>query len=358
MGGKSTAASMSRTSSPASWPRREPTCWRSPRAPVRPSAARPDTARSTTCSPTIRSARGRASGRRSASPRAVRSAAAPSRRCSPRPRSSSSTTRSSSTTTSRTAREFRRGQVHAASRRTACPSRSTSATRRTSLAMDLLLAQHGDGSACARRCSSSARSSGWRASRPRARRSSSAGSPTQRFDLDDRDYVRMAYKKTCWYTVIAPLRIGVICGGPPGAAGAARGGAAAADRARASSPASRSRSTTTCSTSRPTRALYGKETSGDLWEGKRTVMLLHFLRTAQGATRSRALRCFDAAPRQGSGDVALAARGDDRGGLARARAGARARLLASARSPSTTDAASVLAANDDTAASCARCCAT
>ena len=26
----------------------------------------------------------------------------------------------------------------------------------------------------------------------------------------------MAYKKTCWYTVIAPLRIGVICGSPPG----------------------------------------------------------------------------------------------------------------------------------------------
>jgi hypothetical protein len=36
------------------------------------------------------------------------------------------------------------------------------------------------------------------------------------FDLGDRDYVRMAYKKTCWYTVIAPLRIGVICGAPAG----------------------------------------------------------------------------------------------------------------------------------------------
>jgi geranylgeranyl diphosphate synthase type II len=36
------------------------------------------------------------------------------------------------------------------------------------------------------------------------------------FDLEDRDYIRMAYKKTCWYTVIAPLRIGVICGSPPG----------------------------------------------------------------------------------------------------------------------------------------------
>jgi geranylgeranyl diphosphate synthase type II len=35
--------------------------------------------------------------------------------------------------------------------------------------------------------------------------------------------------------------------------------------------------------------LYGKEISGDLWEGKRTVMLLHFLRTATGAARERAL---------------------------------------------------------------------
>ena len=37
------------------------------------------------------------------------------------------------------------------------------------------------------------------------------------FDLADRDYVRMAHKKTCWYTVIAPLRVGVLCGAPPGA---------------------------------------------------------------------------------------------------------------------------------------------
>ena len=43
------------------------------------------------------------------------------------------------------------------------------------------------------------------------------------FDLDDSDYVRMAYKKTCWYTVIAPLRIGVICGASPGPARATRG---------------------------------------------------------------------------------------------------------------------------------------
>ena len=36
--------------------------------------------------------------------------------------------------------------------------------------------------------------------------------------------------------------------------------------------------------------LYGKETSGDLWEGKRTVMLLHFLRVANKTDKSRALK--------------------------------------------------------------------
>ena len=111
----------------------------------------------------------------------------------------------------------------------------------------------------------------------------------QNFDLSDRDYVRMAYKKTCWYTVIAPLRIGVLCGAAPG-----KGVPVEEDL-------------------RPLIELgflagiafqihddllnlegdvrqYGKERSGDLWEGKRTIMLLHFLRTAPPAERKNALR--------------------------------------------------------------------
>ena len=54
----------------------------------------------------------------------------------------------------------------------------------------------------------------------------------ERFDLEDRDYVRMAYKKTCWYTVIAPLRVGVICGARPGPATPLDERADPADRAR------------------------------------------------------------------------------------------------------------------------------
>jgi geranylgeranyl diphosphate synthase type II len=109
------------------------------------------------------------------------------------------------------------------------------------------------------------------------------------FGLTDDDYVRMAYKKTCWYTVIAPLRLGVIAGSPTGL------GAPTDDDLR------------------PLVAVgflagiafqiqddilnlvadqdaYGKETAGDLWEGKRTVMLNHFVRSAPEADRERALR--------------------------------------------------------------------
>lgn len=109
------------------------------------------------------------------------------------------------------------------------------------------------------------------------------------FELGDRDYVRMAYKKTCWYTVIAPLRVGVICGSAPGPLapldeelvplvelGFLAGIAFQIHDDLLNLEAD--------------EALYGKETSGDLWEGKRTVMLLHFMRTARGATRTRALR--------------------------------------------------------------------
>ncbi len=111
----------------------------------------------------------------------------------------------------------------------------------------------------------------------------------ERFDLGDRDYVRMAYKKTCWYTVIAPLRIGVICGSHPGPLapleeeltplvelGFLAGIAFQVHDDLLNLEAD--------------EALYGKESSGDLWEGKRTVMLLHFLRTASERARTRALR--------------------------------------------------------------------
>jgi geranylgeranyl diphosphate synthase, type II len=108
------------------------------------------------------------------------------------------------------------------------------------------------------------------------------------FDLADRDYVRMAYKKTCWYTVIAPLRIGVICGSPPGVGaplddelvGLVELGHLAGIAFQVQDDLLNLEAE---------EKVYGKETAGDLWEGKRTVMLLHFVRTAPPADRARAL---------------------------------------------------------------------
>lgn len=108
------------------------------------------------------------------------------------------------------------------------------------------------------------------------------------FDLNDRDYVRMAHKKTCWYTVIAPLRTGVICGSRPGV----------------ESPTAEQLDVLTelghvagiafqihddLLNLEADERVYGKEIAGDLWEGKRTVMLLHFLRTAAERDRTRAI---------------------------------------------------------------------
>ena len=109
-----------------------------------------------------------------------------------------------------------------------------------------------------------------------------------RYDLGDRDYARMAYKKTCWYTVIAPLRIGVICGAPPGPASPLDGeltplielGHLAGIAFQISDDVLNLQAD---------QELYGKEISGDLLEGKRTIMLLHFMRTAAARSRARAL---------------------------------------------------------------------
>jgi geranylgeranyl diphosphate synthase type II len=109
-----------------------------------------------------------------------------------------------------------------------------------------------------------------------------------RFDLGDEDYLKMAYKKTCWYTMIAPLRLGVIAGSGPDLVAeledavlnlveigylAGIGFQIQDDLLNLTAD----------------EVLYGKEISGDLWEGKRTIMLLHFLRTAPAPQRDRAI---------------------------------------------------------------------
>lgn len=103
-----------------------------------------------------------------------------------------------------------------------------------------------------------------------------------RADLGDRDYLLMVYKKTAWYTFVAPVRIGGIV------AGASRERIARLSRmAVLLGLAFQIRDDLL--NLEADEAAYGKESNGDLAEGKRTLILLHALRTAGEADRLAAL---------------------------------------------------------------------
>lgn len=93
-----------------------------------------------------------------------------------------------------------------------------------------------------------------------------------------RDYFLMTYKKTCWYTCIAPLRVGAMAAGVTGAPleelrrfGYFLGIAFQIQDDVLNLVGEEAR--------------YGKERCGDIWEGKRTLMLIHLLSSAAPAER-------------------------------------------------------------------------
>ena len=118
------------------------------------------------------------------------------------------------------------------------------------------------------------------------------------FDLSPDDYLDLIMHKTCWYTTIHPLRVGSLIGSMGrfdldslvrfgfylGAAFQIRDDLLnlVGDEAK-----------------------YGKESCGDLYEGKRTLMVIHLLREARGDER-RAVQRFLAMerPQRTPGDVA------------------------------------------------------
>jgi len=109
-------------------------------------------------------------------------------------------------------------------------------------------------------------------------------------DLTESDYLRMTLKKTCWYTCMHPIRIGAVIGSG-GAVQAARfdrfgyylGAAFQIQDDLLNLVGEKHR--------------YGKEILGDIWEGKRTMMLIHLLQHAEDAHR-RQVEAFLAAPRR------------------------------------------------------------
>jgi geranylgeranyl diphosphate synthase type II len=132
--------------------------------------------------------------------------------------------------------------------------------------------------------------------------------------LDDDDYLRMVLKKTCWYTTIFPLRVGALIGTRDGIDlecflrfGFFVGAAFQIQDDLLNLVGD--------------RRAYGKELQGDLWEGKRTLMIVHLLNNASPAERRR-IRAFLGRPREHKRADAVAwVRGlmDDYGSLEYAR---------------------------------------
>jgi geranylgeranyl diphosphate synthase, type II len=130
------------------------------------------------------------------------------------------------------------------------------------------------------------------------------------WQLDDADYLDMVELKTSWYSFITPLQVGAIAAGsrpeqlPPLESLGRHLGAAfqiTDDLLNLSAEPED----------------YGKEIGGDLWEGKRTLMLLHALRHAAPVDRCRAVQVLarrrptaDPDLRLGALLDRLAARGD------------------------------------------------
>lgn len=101
----------------------------------------------------------------------------------------------------------------------------------------------------------------------------------QRFDLGEPDYLEMVGQKAAYYTAVAPLRLGALAAGvePPATfeeAGLKLGiGFQIVDDVL---------------NLQGDPHKYGKEIAGDLWEGKRTLILLRFLQQANPQERRRA----------------------------------------------------------------------
>ncbi|WP_082972233.1 MULTISPECIES: polyprenyl synthetase family protein [unclassified Mycobacterium] len=100
--------------------------------------------------------------------------------------------------------------------------------------------------------------------------------------LQDADYLKMVELKTSWYSFITPLHAGAIAAGagaerlPPLESLGRHLGAAF-------------QITDDLLNLRADPQEYGKEIGGDLWEGKRTLMLLHTLRSAEPQDQVRAV---------------------------------------------------------------------
>jgi geranylgeranyl diphosphate synthase, type II len=102
----------------------------------------------------------------------------------------------------------------------------------------------------------------------------------ERWELTDQSYIRMVYKKTTWYSFIAPMHVGAI------AAGASSDVVDAFTTFATQLGIAFQIQDDVLNLAGSTG--YGKETAGDLWEGKHTLILIHAMRCASESDRVRA----------------------------------------------------------------------
>jgi geranylgeranyl diphosphate synthase type II len=109
-------------------------------------------------------------------------------------------------------------------------------------------------------------------------------------ELTDADYLRMTLKKTAWYTCIHPCRIGALIGS---------GGSQSLDRfnqfAYFMGAAFQIQDDVLNLVAEYSK--YGKEIGGDIWEGKRTMMLIHLINNCCSLEKSK-ITAFLALPRE------------------------------------------------------------
>lgn len=145
----------------------------------------------------------------------------------------------------------------------------------------------------------------------------------QRWDLPDREYLRMVHKKTGWYSFISPVQVGAT------AAGADPETTESLGRFALTLGIAFQIQDDLLSLEGAEGAI-GKDALGDLWEGKYTLSLLHALRSVSESERVEALAIL-ARPRSAPTMDRAVGRGLNRGAdrsFDPAEAAARARLLA------------------------------
>lgn len=100
-----------------------------------------------------------------------------------------------------------------------------------------------------------------------------------RIDVSDEDYLQMVLQKTCWLTTIHPLRVGCLIG--------TRGRRALDPLVRIGFFFGAAFQIQDDVLNLEGGPAYGKERNGDLLEGKRTLMIVHALRSLRGKERKR-----------------------------------------------------------------------